>query len=86
MRAGEADMARHDYVTAAATLDNAHRSVPTSRKITIELAEADFGAGEPDAAMRLLRNMRLSPSEWQTLTQTMPAEYQKYFVPTGSGS
>ncbi len=36
--------------------------------------------------MRLLRNMRLSPSEWQTLTQTMPAEYQKYFVPTKSGS
>ncbi len=29
MRAGEADMSGHDYVTAAATLANAHRSVPT---------------------------------------------------------
>jgi predicted Zn-dependent protease len=86
MRVGEADMAGHDYETAAVTLGKAHRTVPTSRKITIDLAEADFGAGEPDAAMRLLRNMRLSPSEWQTLTQTMPADYQKYFVPTKSGS
>jgi len=86
MRAGDAEMAHHDYVTAAATLADAHRSVPTSRKITIGLAEADFGAGKPDAAMRLLRGMRLSPSEWQTLTQTMPAQYQQYFGPAKSES
>ena len=74
MRAGDAEMAHHDYVTAAATLADAHRSVPTSRKITIGLAEADFGAGKPDAAMRLLRGMRLSPSDGRRSPRPCPPD------------
>lgn len=84
LRTANTAIAHHDYVTAAAVLSDAHSAVPTSRKITIELAEADFGADKGSSAMRLLSGVRLSPSEWHTLLQTMPAQYQKYFVRASS--
>jgi predicted Zn-dependent protease len=79
LRSGQAAIARHDYVTAAARLERAHEAVPSSRKVTISLAEADFGANRPQAALDLLRGMKLTEREWSTLTQTMPASIQRLF-------
>ena len=82
LRSGQAAIARHDYVTAAAQLERAHEAVPSSRKVTISLAEADFGANRPQAALDLLRGMKLTEREWSTLTQTMPASTQRLFQET----
>lgn len=83
LRSGEAAVARADYPTAVAELERAHEESPTSRKVTIYLATADFGVNQPQAALALLQGMRLTQSEWSTLTQTMPASIQAQFHPTG---
>ncbi len=83
LRVGEAAVARHDYTTAVVQLERAHEESPSSRKVTIYLATADFGANQPQAALGLLQGMRLTQSEWSTLTQTMPASIQAQFHPTG---
>jgi len=82
LRSGEAALARHDYTTAVAQLERAHEEVPSSRKVTIFLATADFGANQPQAALALLQSMRFTPSEWSTLTQTMTASIQALYQPT----
>jgi hypothetical protein len=83
LRSGEAAVARHDYTTAVADLERAHEESPSSRKVTIYLATADFGVNQPQAALALIQGMRLTSSEWTTLTQTMPASIQAQFQPTG---
>jgi hypothetical protein len=83
LRAGEAAVGRHDYPTAVADLERAHQESPTSRKVAIYLATADFGVNQPQAGLDLLQGMRLTQSEWSTLTQTMPASIQAQFHPTG---
>ena len=83
LRAGKAAIARHDYATAVADLERARREAPTSRKVTIYLATADFGVNQPEAALDLLQGLRLTQSEWTTLTQAMPAAVQAQFHATG---
>jgi thioredoxin-like negative regulator of GroEL len=82
LRSGQRALARQDYVAAAAQLQRAHDEAPSSRKITISLAEADFGANRRREALELLRRMRLTRSEWTTLTTTMPPSIQRFFQPT----
>jgi thioredoxin-like negative regulator of GroEL len=82
LRSGEAAVARGDYTTAVADLENARAESPTSRKVTIYLATAEFGAGQPQAALDLLQGMTFTRSEWSTLTQTMPPSIQAQFHPT----
>jgi hypothetical protein len=83
LRAGEAAVARQDYTTAVAVLDRAHRESPSSRKVTIYLATAEFGVNQPQAALALIQGMQLTQSEWATLTQTMPPSVQAQFRPAG---
>lgn len=83
LRAGESAVARHDYPTAVSDLDRAHQESPSSRKVTIYLATADFGVNQPQAGLALLQGLKLTSSEWSTLTQTMPASIQAEFHPTG---
>lgn len=83
LRAGEAAVARHDYPTAVAQLKSAHEESPSSRKVTIYLATADFGVNQPQTALALLQGMRFTQSEWATLTQTMPVSIQALYHPTG---
>jgi hypothetical protein len=83
LRSGEAAVARHDYTTAVADLERAHQESPTSRKVTIYLATAEFGVNQPRAGLALLQGLRLTSSEWSTLTQTMPVSIQTRFQPTG---
>jgi hypothetical protein len=82
LHSGKTAIAGHDYGTAAAQLERAHEEVPASRKITIALAEADFGVGNNRAGLDLLDGMRISQDEWSTLTQTMPKSIQTLFQPT----
>jgi len=83
LRAGEAAVARYDYTTAVTDLERAHEESPSSRKVTIYLATADFGVNQPQAALALIQGMRLTQSEWATLTHTMPTSIQSQFHPTG---
>jgi hypothetical protein len=82
LRSGEAAVARADYTTAVAELERAHAESPSSRKVTIYLATAEFGVNQPQVALQLLSGMRLTQSEWATLTQTMPPSIQAQFHPT----
>jgi thioredoxin-like negative regulator of GroEL len=82
LRSGQAALARHDYTTAVAQLERAHEESPSSRKATIFLATAEFGANQSQAALALLQGMRFTQSEWSTLTQTMPPSVQALFSPT----
>jgi hypothetical protein len=52
LRAGEKALAARDYTTAAVQLEAAHEQAPASRKITIYLATADFGLGDPASRTR----------------------------------
>jgi hypothetical protein len=79
LRAGEAALARRDYTSAVVQLDVAHQEAPSSRKITIYLATADFGAGDPQTALELIDGMKFTRSEWSTITQTMPPSIQAHY-------
>lgn len=83
LRSGEAALARGDYVAAVTDLESAHSEVPSSRKVTIYLATAEFGANQPQAALQLIQGMRFTQSEWSTLTRTMPVSIQADFHTTG---
>jgi hypothetical protein len=52
LRSGQGTLARQDYVAGAAQLQRAHDEAPSSRKIAISLAEADFGANRPTGGAR----------------------------------
>ena len=82
LRSGKAALARGDYTGAVVELERAHEESPTSRKVTIFLATAEFGANEPQPALELLAGIKLTQSEWSTLTQTMPPSIQAQFHPT----
>lgn len=82
LRSGEAAVARHDYPTAVADLERAHEESPSSRKVTIYLATAEFGVNQPQVALALIQGMRVTSREWSKLTQTMPASIQAQFQPT----
>lgn len=82
LRSGQAALSRGDYTTAMTQLERAHEDSPSSRKVTIYLATAEFGANQPQAALALLQGMQLTQSEWSTLTQTMPPSIQAQFHPT----
>jgi hypothetical protein len=82
LRSGEAAVARADYTTAVAELGRAHEESPSSRKVTIYLATAEFGVNQPQVALQLLSGLRLTQSEWATITQTMPPTIQAQFHPT----
>jgi hypothetical protein len=82
LRSGEAAVARADYTTAVAELERAHAESPSSRKVTIYLATAEFGVNQPQVALQLLSGLRLTQSEWATLTRTMPPSIQAQFHPT----
>lgn len=81
LHSGQAALAHHNYAIAVEELQRAHKEVPSSRKATILLAEADFGAHHDGAGLLLLRGMRLTQSEWSTLTKTMPPSVQAFFGP-----
>ena len=83
LRAGKAAIARRDFATAVTDLERARRESPTSRKVTIYLATADFGVNQPQAALDLLQGLRLTQGEWATLTQAMPASVRAQFQATG---
>ena len=82
LHSGQAALARGDYTTATAQLERAHEESPSSRKVTIYLATAEFGANQPQAALELLSGLQLTQSEWSTLTQTMPPSIRAQFHPT----
>lgn len=82
LHSGEAALARHDYTTAIAQLERAHEEAPSSRRATILLATADFGANRDQAGLELLLGMKLTQSEWSTLRETMPPSIQAQFQPT----
>jgi len=79
MRAGQKALAARDYATAMVQFEAAHEQVPSSRKVTIYLATAEFGAGEEQEALALINGMKFSRSEWTTLTQTMPPSIQAHY-------
>ncbi len=79
LRNGQSALKRGDYQTAVTDLQRAHGQAPTSKNVTVALAEAEFAAGEPTDAMNLLKGVRLSQSDWDALKQYMPAKYQQYF-------
>jgi hypothetical protein len=83
-RAGTSALSSGDYSTAFARLSRAHTEAPTSRKILIALAEADFADGHAASGLRLLEGVKLTSSEWNGLTAYMPAQYQKYFHQTAN--
>lgn len=81
LSSGRAALTRGDYSAANAALTRAHSEAPTSRDVTVALAEAEFADGQPTAAMQLLRNLKLTQSEWTQLKVYMPETYQQYFQP-----
>jgi hypothetical protein len=81
LTAGRRALKSGDYVGAAAKLARAHREAPTSRDVTVSLAEAEFASGQGNSAMELLRNVKLTQSEWTELQIYMPETYQQYFRP-----
>ena len=82
LHSGQAALARGDYTTAVTQLERAHQESPFSRKVIIDLATADFGVNQPQAALALIQGMTLTQSEWATLTQTMPPSIQALYHPT----
>ena len=78
-RAGQRALAARDYTAAMVQLEAAHEQVPSSRKVTIYLATAEFGANDQQAALALISGMRFTRSEWATLTQTMPPSIQAQY-------
>ncbi len=81
LRNGQSALKHGDYQTAVTDLRRAHGQAPTSKDVTVALAEAEFAASEPADAMNLLTGVRLSQSDWDALKQYMPAKYQRYFSP-----
>jgi thioredoxin-like negative regulator of GroEL len=82
LRSGQAALARGDYAAAIPPLERAHQESPTSRKVTVDLATADFGANQSQAALALILGMRFTQGEWATLTRTMPPSIQALYHPT----
>jgi hypothetical protein len=82
LRSGQAALARGDYATAVTQLVRAHEESPSSRKVTVDLATADFGVNQPQAALELIQGMKFTQSEWATLAQTMPPSIQALYHPT----
>jgi thioredoxin-like negative regulator of GroEL len=82
LRAGQTALAQGQLSTADVELRRAHAAVPTSHKITVALAEAEFANGEDAEAMELLRGVKLDSGEWTALQRYMPARLQSYFEPT----
>jgi hypothetical protein len=78
-RAGQRALAARDYTAAMVQLEAAHEQVPSSRKVTIYLATAEFGANDQQDALALINGMRFSRSEWSVLTQTMPPSIQAQY-------
>jgi len=81
LSAGRAALKNGDYVGATVRLTRAHTEAPTSKDVTVSLAEAEFASGQGSSAMELLRNVKLTESEWTELKLYMPESYQQYFQP-----
>jgi hypothetical protein len=79
LRSGQRALAAHDYNSALVPLEIGHEALPSSRKITIDLATAEFGTGNEQAGLGLIAGMRFTRSEWATLTQTMPLKIQAQY-------
>jgi hypothetical protein len=69
LRSGQAAIARHDWVTAAAQLERARGGSVVAQGDDL-LAEADVGADRPQAALDLPRGMKLSEASSCTRQRT----------------
>jgi len=83
LHSGQVALAKGDYPGAMAALRKAHSEAPTSHDVTVSLAEAEFANGQPESAMELLRNVKLTQSEFTQLKMYMPESYQQYFGAVG---
>jgi predicted Zn-dependent protease len=84
LRNGQSALKQGNYQTAVTDLERAHSAAPTSKDVTLALAEAEFASGDPTDAMNLLTNVKLTQSQWTDLKQYMPAKYQQYFSSTSN--